>query len=266
MVVLDAAANLTFLWPEIGEPSGRFEAAAANGFRCVERLFVHDLDVETVSATLDRHDLELVLFDPYAGDWGAGERGLLCDPARNDELVASIDDAFNAAEQLGVRLLNVLAGNRPPHVAEQVAIEVVEERLHRLAPLAAERGITLLLEAINRIDMPEYLVHDVRVAATIVQAVDHDAVGLLFDAYHVAMAGLDVVDELRDAMPLVRHVQVADVPGRHEPGSGGVDYRAFLDALETGGYAGRIGLEFHPSGPTDATLEGLRRAFPVLGW
>jgi hydroxypyruvate isomerase len=262
--MIRAAANVTFLWTEHEAPFDRIRAAADRGFAAVERLFIHDLPIAGLRASLDRSGIDLVLFDPFPGDWDAGERGLLCDPGRSSDFARSMDEAFDAAEALGVRLLNVLAGNRPPFLPFGAAVDVARERLAQLAPRAADRGVTLLLEAINNSDMPDYLLGDAQTAASVVREIDHPSVGLLFDAYHVAMTGRDPTAELVDVLSIVRHVQIADVPGRNEPGSGDVDYRSFFATLEASGYDGWIGLEFHPTRETDMALDALRSSFPTL--
>lgn len=251
------AANLTMLWPELGDPYARFGAAAAAGFTRVERLFLHDLDPERVGALLADLGLSLVLFDPYPGDWQAGERGLLALPGREPELSESVLAALDVAGRLGTGHLNVLAGVVPSGGSRERCLETAAANLAGLAPAAEAAGVTLLLEAINPYDMPGYALPTIRDAAALVRAVSHPAVRLQFDAYHVGRTTGDLLGELEAAFELVRHVQVADVPGRHQPGTGSLPLAGFLTRLDELGYSGAVGLEYLPDGPTTQALDWL---------
>ncbi len=253
------SANLTMLWPELADPYARFRAAAEADFTRVERLFVHDLDLDRVRELLEELGLTLILFDPYPGDWAEGERGLLALPGREAELQESVLAAIEAAGRLGTRLLNVLAGV-VSEVHRPAAREVAVENLRALAPAARAAGITLLVEPINLIDMPGYAFPSIPEAAEVVRAAAHPAVRLQFDAYHAARSGGDILQLLRREFDLIAHVQIADVPGRHQPGTGALGLAAFLSQLDELGYEGAVGLEFVPQGPTDQALEWLPRA------
>ena len=252
------SANLTMLWPELRDPYARFRVAAKAGFTRVERLFVHDLDPGRVQALLGELGLSLVLFDPYPGDWAGGERGLLALPGREGELRESVLAAIETAARLGNRLLNVLAGVVPEE-QQATAQEVAIENLGALAPAADAAGVVLLVEPINVIDMPGYAFSSVPGAAEVVRAVDHPAVRLQFDAYHAARSGGDMLQLLRREFDLVRHVQIADLPGRHQPGTGALPIEEFLSLLDTLGYQGAVGLEYIPLGTTDDALAWLPR-------
>ncbi len=252
------AANLSMLWPEL-DVYDRFRAAAEAGFSRVEILFVHALDRERVARLLTDHALELVLFDPYPGNWEAGERGLLSLPGREDEFAQSITDALAAAKRFGTRRLNAIAGVPPPGMSRADAEATAIANLRRAAPLAEAAGVQLLVENINTVDMPGYFADTPERAAALVQAVDRRAVRFQLDQYHVGMMGGDPLDAFRRYRALVEHVQIADVPGRHEPGTGQQPIREFLAALDEGGYTGAVGLEYRPSASTDAALAWLPR-------
>jgi hydroxypyruvate isomerase len=252
------AANLTMLWTEL-DPYQRFAAAAGHGFRHVEMLFPHELDAARLEGTLREHQLDLVLFDPAPGNWGVGERGLLCLPGREDEFMRSVDEAIALAGRLGTRRLNALAGIVPDGTSRSTAREVAIANLRRAAPFIERAGLTLLVEPINAIDMPGYLAATVEAAVDLVNAAESPAVRLQLDQYHVAMAGSDAIDALRRYAPLVAHVQVADVPGRHQPGTGEQPIEAFLDELDRIGYEGYVGLEYRPLGSTEESLAWLER-------
>jgi hydroxypyruvate isomerase len=250
------AANLSMLWPEL-DVYDRFRAAAEAGFRRVEILFVHQLDVARLADLLREHQLELVLFDPSPGNWDAGERGLMSLPGREDDFLTTVRAALETAQRLGVKRLNVLAG--APTVSQQTAFETALDNLRAAADLAQPSGISLLIEPINTVDMPGYFTSSVEIGVQLVQAADRDNVRLQLDQYHVGMMGGDARQALRTYFPLVEHVQIADVPGRHQPGTGSQPIPAFLSDLDALGYAGSVGLEYRPQGSTDEALTWLAR-------
>ncbi|MDQ6672494.1 MAG: TIM barrel protein [Chloroflexota bacterium] len=252
------AANLSMLWPEL-DVYDRFGAAAAAGFSAVEILFVHALDRERIADLLKQHALELVLFDPAPGNWEAGDRGTLSLPGREDEFQRSIRDALDAARVLGTRKLNAIAGVLPAGIEREDAQHTAIANLRQAAPLAEQAGVRLLVENINTTDMPGYFADTIDRAAAVVQAVDRPNVRLQLDQYHVGMMGGDARAALKNYHQLVEHVQIADVPGRHEPGTGQQPIREFLADLDTLGYAGAVGLEYRPSASTEAALAWLPR-------
>jgi hydroxypyruvate isomerase len=251
------AANLTMLWQDL-EPFQRFEAAAAVGFTHVELLFPHELDADRLASILDRLDLEMVVFDPAAGDWAGGERGLLALLGREEEFVETVRAAIGLATRIGTPRLNALVGVPPADISRDQAREVAIENLARIEPLVRAAGITLLVEAINNVDMPGYWANTVDAAADLVQTAGSPNVRLQLDQYHAAMAGEDAIDCLRRYFPLIRHVQIADVPGRHEPGTGTQPIGEFLGELDRLGYDGFVGLEYRPLVDTASSLAWIR--------
>jgi hydroxypyruvate isomerase len=253
------AANLSMLWPEL-DVYERFGAAAEAGFSRVEILFVHTLDINRIEQLLRDNRLELVLFDPSPGDWEAGERGLACNPGREAEFQRSIDEALETAQRLGVRRLNALTGIPRPDVSPETAHATLVENFGRAAPRADSIGVKLLVENINTTDFPGYYVSSVERAAKLVKDVNSPNVRVQLDQYHVGMIGGDARAALREHLDLVEHVQIADVPGRHQPGTGQQPIREFLADLDALGYTGAVGLEYRPEGPTESALEWLPRA------
>jgi hydroxypyruvate isomerase len=252
------AANLSMLWPEL-DVYDRFRAAAQAGFSRVEILFVHALDHARIANLLSEHGLQLVLFDPAPGDWEVGERGLLTLPGREAEFLESVREATQTAQRLGTRRLNALAGIPPAGVPDTVALQTAVDNLREAAAIAEDAGVTLLVENINTTDMPGYYAATPERVAEIVNGVDRANVRMQLDQYHVGMMGGDARAAVRQYLPLVEHVQVADVPGRHEPGSGQQPIVEFLSDLDALGYAGAVGLEYRPSEDTDAALAWLPR-------
>lgn len=252
------AANLSMLWPEL-DVYERFRAAADAGFSRAEILFVHVLDQERIAHLVKDLGLELVLFDPAPGDWEAGERGLGCIPGRQDEFRRSVADAISTATRFGTGRLNALVGIQPSGVSDAQASTTLVENLREMAAPAEQAGIKLLVENINTTDMPGYFVNTVERAADIVRAVDRPNVRLQLDQYHAGMMGGNAHELFRQYAELVEHVQIADVPGRHEPGTGHQPIREFLAELDARGYSGVVGLEYRPSGATEVALEWLPR-------
>jgi hydroxypyruvate isomerase len=253
------AANLTMLWPEL-DVYDRFRTAAEAGFHRVEILFVHPLDPARVEQALRDNGLELVLFDPAPGDWTKGERGLLSIPGREEEFLATVREAATSAKRFGTKLLNALAGIPPAGVSRADAERTAIANLRAAVPLVEKVGAKLLVEAINSVDMPGYFADTVERAAALVEGADSPSVRLQLDQYHVGMAGSDARAALKRYAPLVAHVQVADVPGRNQPGTGTQPIREFLEDLDRMDYRGSVGLEYRPRGSMDAALGWLPRS------
>ena len=251
------SANLTMLWPEL-DVYDRFRAAADAGFRRVEILFVHALDPARVERALRDNGLTLVLFDPAPGNWEAGERGLLSLPGREEEFLRTVRDAVTVAKRFGTRLLNALVGI-PKGVAADEARRTAVSNLRAAVPLVESIGATLLVEAINSVDMPGYFADTVDGAAALVEEAGSPSVRLQLDQYHAGMMGTDPVAALRKHAALVKHAQIADVPGRNQPGTGTQPIRALLDELDRLGYSGSVGLEYRPRGRMDDALAWLPR-------
>jgi hydroxypyruvate isomerase len=251
-------ANLSMLWPDL-DVYDRFSAAAEAGFSRVEILFVHTLDIGRIQQLLRDNHLELVLFDPQPGDWEAGERGLAVNPDRKSEFQRTLHEALQTAQRLGVHRLNALTGIPQPNLTPDTVSSTLVENFQWAAPLAEAAGVTLLVENINTTDFPGYYITTVSRAAELFSAVGQPNVRVQFDQYHVGMMGGDARAELRQYLDLVEHVQIADVPGRHQPGTGQQPIREFLADLDALGYAGGVGLEYRPTGSTESALEWLPR-------
>lgn len=252
------AANLSMLWPEL-DMYDRLPAAADAGFSRIEVLFVHALDQDRLARLLKDLKLQLVLFDPAPGDWEGGERGLAGKPDRRDEFQRTIRDALETAQRLGVGRLNVLTGIPDPGQDQTVTHRSIVDNLTWASSVAERTGVKLLVENLNTTDFPGIYVSTVERAAQVVNDVNQPNVRVQFDQYHVGMMGGDARAEFRKYRGLVEHVQIADVPGRHQPGTGQQPIRGFLEDLDSLGYDGAVGLEYRPSGPTETALEWLPR-------
>jgi hydroxypyruvate isomerase len=247
------AANLSMLFTEL-DFLDRFAAARAAGFDAVEFLFPYAFEPEQIAGRLHRYGLELVLHNFPAGDWNAGERGMACDPRRIGEFRASVELAAEYAVELGVRRLHCLSGKLHPAVPFDRARATFIDNLRFAAGTLAPHGIDVLIEPLNDHDNPGYFLTGSAQAADIIAACGAPNVFMQYDVYHMARMGERLDETLRAQLPLIRHVQVADAPGRHEPGSGGIDFPNLFHLLDELGYDGWIGCEYTPRG---ATVDGL---------
>ena len=247
-------ANLGFLFTE--HPfRERFAAAAACAFAGVEFMSPYEYEAGDLAALLAANAQELVLFNLPAGDWVAGERGIACHPDRIGEFDAGLERAIGMATALGCTRLNCLAGLAPAGVGEQSLRATLIRNLRLAAPACARAGIRLLIEPINsRVDMPGFWLDTPAKAMAIIDAVGDDNLGLQFDIYHAEVMGCDLVRQLRECLPRIGHIQIADAPGRHEPGSGGIDYDGLFGLLGELGYGGWIGCEYRPRGRSKDSL------------
>ncbi len=247
------AANLSMLWPEV-DFLDRFERAEAAGFAGVEYLFPYAYEADVLADRLARHSLVQVLHNMPPGDWEKGERGIACLPGREGEFQDGVGRALDYARALGTSALNCLAGLTPPGVpAERVHATLVANLKFAAAELK-KAGITFVVEPINSRDMPGFhLNRSAQTLAVLDEVGPHD-IFLQYDIYHMQVMEGDLTPTLRKHMDRIRHIQIADTPGRHEPGTGEINYPFLFEAIDAAGYAGWIGCEYRPRGDTDAGL------------
>ncbi|MCC5809718.1 MAG: hydroxypyruvate isomerase family protein [Ectothiorhodospiraceae bacterium] len=243
------AANLSMLFTEL-PMTERFQAAARAGFAHVECQFPYDWPAEELSGALREHALQLVLHNLPAGDWRAGERGIACHPDRVAEFRQGVDVALEYSEVLGCPQLNCLAGVPPARVEVTEAWAVFEDNLAYAARLAGMRGKRILVEAINTRDVPGFLVHRSGQVLDLIRRLDLDNVLLQYDVYHMQIMEGNLAAGLESAGALLGHVQIADVPGRHQPGTGEIRFPFLFDWLDRIGYRGFIGCEYLALGST----------------
>lgn len=252
------AANLSMLFTEHAFLD-RFEHAAGAGFEAVEFLFPYDHDLAEIRARLDRHGLQLVLHNLPAGAWEAGERGIACHPDRVDEFHADVERAVACATALGVRQLNCLAGIRPPGVSDELAHRTLVTNLRRAADRLGQHGLKLLVEPINSFDIPGFFVTRTAQALALLDEVGAGNVFLQYDIYHAQRMEGEIAATLERHLPRIGHVQIADNPGRHEPGSGELHFGFLFRHLDAIGYTGWVGCEYKPAAGTDAGLRWLEQ-------
>ncbi len=241
------------LYPEHGFIE-RFGAAAADGFRGVEFVSPYDFAPGETAGVAQAAGVVVVLFNSPTGDWAAGERGCACQPGQEARFRDGIETAIAHARALDCPRLHVMAGIVPDGVPAAAAEACFVGNLGWAARRLAEAGIVALIEPINGIDMPGYGLSSLVQAERVLAAVGHDNLRLQYDFYHMAMMGEPLVEAFERLLGVIGHVQIADAPGRHEPGTGAVDFAAVFGAVERSGYGGWVGAEYRP---VAGTSEGL---------
>ena len=251
--MIKLAANLTLLFTELPFME-RFGAAAQAGFRGVEFLFPYAFEADEIAHQLSSNKLELVLHNLPAGNWEAGERGIACHPDRVAEFKDSLELALRYAKVLGVKQLNCLAGIIPSGVSEQEAHRTFVSNLGYAAAKLQAAGIRLLIEPINTFDMPGFFLSRTKQAIAIISETGSDNLFLQYDIYHMQRMEGELINTIKANLPMIKHLQLADNPGRFEPGTGEINYRTIFTELSQMAYQGWIGCEYKPK---TSTVEGL---------
>lgn len=248
------AANLSWLFLE-HEFLDRFAAAAAAGFQAVEFLFPYEHPAAAVAERLKAAKLELVLFNLPPGDWTKGDRGLAALPGREADFEAAMARALEYAGVLGCRTLHVMSGLAVPGPQTDATYRV---NLKRAAAAAKPHGITVVIEPINHRDIPGFYLNTVGQAAAAIDAVGADNLRIQFDFYHCQVTEGSLVTRFKEHFAQVGHIQIAGVPGRHEPDVGEINYPYVFEQVDALGYRGHIGCEYKPATETRAGLGWLK--------
>jgi hydroxypyruvate isomerase len=251
-------ANLSLLFTEHPFVE-RWAAAARAGFRGVECHFPYAEPATVLAEELRRHGLEQVLFNLPPGDWAAGERGIACLPDRVAEFEEGVGRAIAYARALGCQRINCLAGIAPIGAERSELMAVMERNLLFAARALARENIELLVEPINDRDMPGFLLNRSADTLALIERVGEPNVKLQYDVYHMQIMEGDLAHTLQRELPRIGHVQIADNPGRHEPGSGEINYPFLFDWLDRIGYTGWVSAEYVPAGDTVAGLGWMPR-------
>ena len=247
------SANLGFLFTELPFLD-RFAAAAGAGFMGVEYASPYEHSARAITERLADHGLTQALFNLPAGDWQAGERGIAIFPGREQEFRDSVSRALDYAGELGCDRLNCLAGIAPPGADREPLEETFLTNLAFAAEAARRQGVKLLIEPINIGDMPGFFLNRSDEALRLMARVKSDNLYLQADIYHMQVMEGDLARRLEAAMPLIGHIQIADNPGRHEPGSGEINYAFLLPLIDRLGYGSWVGCEYRPLTTTEAGL------------
>ncbi|MCR8914470.1 hydroxypyruvate isomerase [Marinobacter panjinensis] len=253
------AANLSMLYTEV-DFMDRFRLAREAGFCGVEYLFPYDWPEEDLKRALEENGLTQVLFNLPPGNWSAGERGIACLPDRVQEFRAGVDQAIRYARVLNCRQVNCLAGIRPDTLEESLAWQTLVDNVNYAAGRLEDEGITLCLEAINsRVDIPGFFLDTSARVMQLIEAVDAGNVKLQYDIYHMQIMEGDLIRTVECLLPWIGHIQFADNPGRHEPGTGEINFWNVFAALDRLGYGGWVSAEYRPSGATGDSLGWFRQ-------
>lgn len=254
--MLKFSANLSMLFTE--RPlQERFAAARAAGFSAVEIQFPYELEISRLQTLLSDNALELVLINVPAGDLMDGGDGLACVAGHEADFRAAVTQAAEYAQALKVPAINILSGRRPSGHSENSCINVLLENLEYATDTFTDIDVKTVVEAINVFDMPRFLVHSLQDMHFLCDKID--GVHMQFDCYHMSRMGENVLKTLRSNLPLIGHIQFADNPGRHEPGSGSIEYERIFSLLRDSEYSGWCGAEYRPSKTTENTLGWLKK-------
>jgi len=247
------AANISLMFTEVPFLD-RFARARAAGFQAVEFLFPYEFKAADLAARLQDNGLSQALFNGPPGNWEAGERGMAALPGRQAEFREGIKRALDYAAALGCPRLHVMAGLTPAGVPRDTLLATYAANLAWAARECAKSGVLPIIEPINHRDIPGYFLNTTDEGAAIIQGIGPERLGLQFDLYHCQITEGDIVKRVERHLPLIAHMQVADNPGRNEPGTGEVNWPFVFRRIDELGFTGWIGCEYRPAGNTEAGL------------
>ena len=251
--MLKFSANLTWMFNEVDFLS-RFERASRAGFKGVECLFPYGWKKELLAEQLDKYKIEQVLLNLPAGDWGAGERGVACLPQRVGEFQEGVGLAIEYAKALNCSRMNCLVGLTPDGLPAEKVRQALVENLRFAATALGKEGIRLLVEPLNTQDNPGFYLAHTQDALQLFKEVNHPNLWLQYDIYHMQVMEGNLTKTILDNLALIAHMQLADNPGRHEPGTGEINYANLFRFIDEAGYDGWIGCEYKPAGVTEDGL------------
>jgi hydroxypyruvate isomerase len=261
--MLNLCANISMLFNELPFLQ-RYQAAADAGFVGVECLFPYDFSIEEVSNAIKLSGMRQVLINTSAGHWHTGDRGMACDASRRSEFETSVRQALQYAAAMGNPLVHVMAGLVPDGVSLEAAEAVYVSNVRWAAGEAKGAGVRLTMEAINPIDMPNYMLSNQAQALRLCKAIGASNVGIQFDFFHCQKFEGNALEQFEQLLPYISHIQIAGVPERHEPNMGALDYGPVFDAIDASEYSGYVACEYQPK---TTTVEGLgwMTALPMQG-
>ena len=243
------SANLGLLWSDLPLPDA-IRAAAQAGFDAVEFQWPYDYDPKAVRAALEETGLPLLSLNTERGPVSKGAFGTC---ARLDAGRQSVQLALTYAQAVRAPAIHALPG-----IAEgEDAWQVFEDTLHHACDIADDT--TILIEPINPVDVPGYLLHRLDDAIDLIERINHPCLKLMFDFYHIGRMHDDPIKQFRDALPYIGHIQFASVPDRGAPDHGALNFDDVFAAIDDAGWSNPIGAEYRPNGPTEATLDWLAR-------
>lgn len=257
------SANLSYLYTDL-DFLGRFAAARRSGFTAVEFHFPYAWDSRRLADAVREEELEVVLFNLPPGDWNAGERGIACHPGRTREFRDGVARAVHYAKALGCGRVNCLAGIRPVDASDEAARRTLIDNLRYAAGELGKAGIRLMIEPINTRDIPGFFVSRTRQALDLVAEANCGNLFVQYDIYHAQVMEGDLARTIGENLASIGHMQLADNPGRHEPGTGEINFPFLFAHLDRIGYEGWIGCEYKPGPANEGSPLGETEA--SLGW
>ncbi|MFA8439542.1 hydroxypyruvate isomerase family protein [Pueribacillus sp. YX66] len=254
--MLTFAPNLTTLFTDVPFLE-RFEKAKKAGFTHVEFQFPYAFSIDEIIEQLTQHELQTVLFNLPAGNWEKGDRGISIFPERRDEFKQSVITAMTYARALRCSTLHCMAGVKPNDLDVNDALHIYKENLSFCAKEFEQHDLTVVIEPINTFDIPNYFLSNLQLAVDILNDLSLPNVKLQYDVYHMQRMQGELIASYKKYKDIIAHVQIADNPGRHEPGTGEIHYENVFRALMEEGYNGFIGLEYNPQGQTEESFTWL---------
>ena len=247
------SANLTMMFNEV-KFLDRFERASKAGFKAVEFMFPYEWSREQLAGALESHKLEQVLFNLPAGDWAGGDRGIASIPGRESEFKDGVESALNYAETLRCPTINCLVGLTPVGVGADKVHQTLMDNLRFAADALEKKGIRFVIEMLNHNAVPGFHLARTREALQLLEEVDHPNLRLQYDIYHMQIMEGNLIDTISANSSSIGHIQIADNPGRHEPGTGEINFPNVFAAIDEVGYNGWIDCEYIPAGQTEEGL------------
>ena len=254
------AVNLSMIFTEVPLIE-RFALARQHGFEHVEIQFPYELSINAIQQQLEQHQLNLCLINVPAGDLMQGGDGLAGIPGKEIEFRHAVEQAVQYAQALKVSSVNILAGKQPQHADLLPCLQTLTENLKIACTRLAEIGVQPVMEMINGTDMPRFIVQNIAQAQDILDAVNHPALKLQYDCYHMAMMGEPVLDTLKENINLIGHIQFADCPGRHEPDTASIEYQNIFNYLAHSAYRGYVAAEYKPMQHSEQSFAWKKKYF-----
>ncbi|MCE7506882.1 hydroxypyruvate isomerase [Polynucleobacter sp. IMCC30063] len=252
------AANLSLLFNEVPFLE-RFEKASQTGFKAVEFLFPYAYAAEEIKTRLDQYHLKIVLHNLPPGNIETNERGIACLPNRIEEFRLGVATGIQYAKILGVQQLNCLAGIAPNDIDAKLLRQTLITNLQYAAKEFHAAGLKLLIEPINTFDIPNFFLSRTEQAIAILDEVAAPNAFLQFDIYHAQRMAGELAKTIELYLPRIAHMQLADNPGRNEPGTGEINYYFLFELIDRLQYSGWIGCEYKPLTSTEAGLSWMKR-------
>ena len=252
--MLKLVANLKFLFNEL-DFMERFEAASKAGFKYVEFMFPYDYNQNEIKKQIESYNLKLVLFNLPAGDWAAGDRGIAVDPARKEQFKDAVHQAIESANKFDVKQVNCLVGLAPDTEDRDKLWENLTDNTYFACKELRKNNINLLLEPINHYDIPGFFLNTTTDVVKLIEEVNQPNLLLQYDVYHADRENEDHRYVLRSHIEQIGHIQIADNPGRNQPGTGKIDFETIFSDIQTSSYQGYVAMEYKPDPDTNTSLE-----------